>query len=102
MATDADNTGDQTTHTPGDVAALLERADAILAAEEDRAFEAREAALVADFTRARNELIRVLARGAELVRLRDGKLSPRARQHHEALAGEIAQLVELLGGRAHA
>jgi hypothetical protein len=102
MTTDPNNTGDEVTPTPADVAALLAHANDILSAEEDRAFEAREAALLADFTRARNELVRVLARGAELVRLRDGKLSPRARQHHEALAGEIAQLVELLGGRAHA
>jgi hypothetical protein len=96
------DTGDEFIPDDEAVAALLRAADDVLAAEEDRAFEAREQALLADFTRARNELVRVLARGAELVQLRDGKLSPRARQQHEALAGEIAQLVELLGGRAHA
>jgi hypothetical protein len=44
----------------------------------------------------------VLTRAAELVRLRDGKLSAKSRQQHELMFGEIRELINLLEGRTRA
>ena len=97
MATDA-NTGDDSTPTPGDVAALLERADAILHAEDDKI----AAAVFADFVTAKNDMIRALARGAENIHVHGRRLTPQNRQQHQLLAEEIRHLVDLLQGRANA
>jgi hypothetical protein len=97
MATDA-NTSDDNTPTPGDVAALLERADAILHAEDDKI----AAAVFADFVTAKNDMIRALARGAENIHVHGRRLTPQNRQQHQLLAEEIRHLVDLLQGRANA
>ena len=101
MATDA-NTSDDNTPTPGDVAALLERADAILHAEDDKIAAAKAAAVFADFCTAKNDMIRALARGAENIHVHGRRLTPQNRQQHQLLAEEIRHLVDLLQGRANA
>jgi hypothetical protein len=99
MATD---TSDDSTPTPGDVAALLERADAILHAEDDKIAAAKAAAVFADFCTAKNDMIRTLARGAENIQLHGRRLTPHTRQQHQLLAEEIKHLINLLQGRDNA
>jgi hypothetical protein len=101
MTTDA-NTSDDSTPTPGDVAALLERADAILHAEDDKIAAAKAAAVFGDFVTAKNDMIRALARGADNIHVHGRRLTPHARQQHQLLAEEIRHLVDLLQGRADA
>jgi hypothetical protein len=103
MAENTDNADVDDVDVPDeDVQALLEAAHAVLAAEDDKAFAAREAAVLADFIRCRNEMVRIMARAWNLVQLRDGKLSAHSRQRHEHLAQEIRALVEMLEGRTSA
>jgi hypothetical protein len=99
---DENDTPDEVTPTPADVAALLARADDILHAEDDKIAAARAAAVFADFVTAKNDMIRALARGTENIRLHGRRLAPRSRQQHQLLAEEIRHLVDLLQGRANA